>query len=73
MLSDYLSCKEETKEYETYLSTATDQITPASNFDFSIQCLKTANWPSFKNISLTMPQFIDDKFQQFNRFYTNKH
>ena len=33
MLQDYLSCKEETKEYDTYLSTATgaeDQLSTAS-------------------------------------------
>ena len=35
--------------------------------------MKTANWPAYKDLSVPMPRQLDDKFQQFNRFYTNKH
>ena len=59
MLQDYNAVKEETKEYEAYLADNNNQAQQSanlnSNFDFTIKCLKTANWPSFKVISLQMP------------------
>ena len=74
MLTDYLAVKEENKEFESFVqSSPSQEIAPNSTFDFSIQCLKTANWPAYKAISLVMPPHIDDKFQQYNRFYKNKH
>lgn len=74
MLTDYLAVKEEVKEFASFVdSSPNTELTPDSNFDFSIQCLKTANWPVFKPFLLQMPQQIEDKFAQFNRFYTNKH
>ena len=67
MLQDYNAVKEETKEYEGYIADNNNQAQQSananSNFDFTIKCLKTANWPSFKVINLQMPPYIDDKFQ----------
>ena len=74
MLSDYLAVKEEAKEFVTFQdSSPNTELMPNSQFDFNIQCLKTGNWPAFKAITLQMPPYIDEKFEQFKRFYTNKH
>jgi len=74
MLSDYLAVKEEVKEFVAFVDKSPNvELIPDSNFEFSIQCLKTANWPAFKPITLQMPRHIDEKFAQFNRFYANKH
>ena len=74
MLSDYLAVKEEAKEFETFAGTSTNtDVMATSQFDFNIQCLKTGNWPAFKAISLQMPPHINEKFEQFKRFYSNKH
>ena len=74
MLSDYLAVKEEAKEFVAFQDASPNtELMPNSQFEFNIQCLKTGNWPAFKTISLQMPPHIDDKFEQFKRFYTNKH
>ena len=74
MLSDYLGVKEEAKEFTEFLQASPNtELALDSNFEFSIQCLKTGNWPAYKSISLTMPPQINDKYEQFNRFYSNKH
>ena len=74
MLQDYLSVKDEAKEFNAFVDgSPNSELMPESNFEFSIQCLKTSNWPNFKAFPLTMPAHIDDKFQQFTRFYSNKH
>ena len=74
MLSDYLAVKEEAKEFETFQESSTNtEVITTTQFNFNIQCLKTGNWPAFKAISLQMPPQINDKFEQFKRFYSNKH
>lgn len=75
MLTDYLGQKEEAKEFEEFVAGCpnTELMGPNSQFAFSIQCLKTANWPAYLAFSLQMPAHINDKFEQFSRFYTNKH
>ena len=62
MLTDYLGQKEEAKEFNTF-SAAQPLAAPESNFDFQIQCLKTANWPNYLAINMQMPGYISEKFQ----------
>ena len=73
MLSDYLAVKEEAKEFDSFQESNNTEVMTTSQFDFNIQCLKTGNWPAFKAISLQMPPHINEKFEQFKRFYSNKH
>ena len=73
MLQDYQAVKEEAKEFDAFVESSPNTELGHANFDFSIQCLKTANWPMYLDIKLQMPPQINDKFEQFNRFYTNKH
>ena len=74
MLVDYAAVKEESKEFEAFVASSPNaELALNPNFDFAIQCLKTSNWPSYRSIKLQIPAQINDKFEQFNRFYTNKY
>ena len=73
MLQDYQAAKEEAKEFDTFVENSPNAELGHVNFDFQIQCLKTANWPSYMDIKLQMPAQINDRFEQYNRFYSNKH
>lgn len=68
MLADYQTVKEEAKEFINFEASAGDQ-----GPEFTIQCLKTANWPAYRDLVLVIPPQLDEKFQKFSRFYCNKH
>ena len=73
MLSDFSIVKEETKEFEAHLQSLTGNSAEIDNLECTFQCLKTANWPTYKTMQVTIPPQLDSKFQQFRRFYENKH
>ena len=57
MLADYVTVKEESKEFTNFESQGgAESQAQDGNFEFTIQCLKTANWPAFKEYSIAMPR-----------------
>ena len=72
MLNDYTQAKDETKEFESFLATRQGG-SDDSAVEFKIACLRTSNWPSYKQINVSLPPNIESKFESFKTFYANKH
>ena len=74
MISDFSLVKEEEKEFQSHLKNLTANSSgPDDKLECSFQCLKTANWPSYKSLKVMIPPQLDAKYQQFRMFYENKH
>ena len=73
MMQDYGIIKEETKEYEAHLEKLQSNSEEIDTLGCTFQCLKTANWPNYKQLVVSLPPQLDAKFNSFKRFYENKH
>ena len=62
MLQDFGIIKEEAKEYEAHLEKLQSDNTEVDTVACTFQCLKTANWPSYKQMVVTLPPQLDSKF-----------
>ena len=67
MIADLMTAKSEIKEFEETNAFKNNTI------EFQVQCLTTANWPTYKQFKIPMPQLLAEHMQSFTNFYKNKH
>lgn len=67
MIADLMMAKGEIKEYEE------TNAFKNNVFEFQVQCLTTANWPTYKQFKIPMPPVISQHMASFMQFYNNKH
>ena len=59
MMADIQTAKEEAKAYEETMSFK------QQTFDYKVQCLTTANWPTYKSIEVPLPPHIETHCKAF--------